>query len=189
MSSSSLDNLTPIDLSTLSADSITSQTSLNGIITIKWPYSTSAKKLTFLLADPDPRKRARGGQVKVSLLGKAAEEVDKIESGENIAIALPPNESNEATFEIESVSDTPRVKWHITFPHGCILFVFLLLPPFHLLDSLHGLMLGCRLKILQDNPSHHPPLQYNPSQHPSHESLLLHHHLNPRQANSCGKPH
>lgn len=118
--SAALVHLTPLDLASITPSSLSSTSLLSGIITIKWPFSSSAQKLTFLLADPDPRKRAQGGQVKISLLGDAAEYLDQVENGEQISVAAP---ENTAAALIESETDTPRVKFHITFPQGCILIV------------------------------------------------------------------
>ena len=115
-----------LDLSSITPESLSPTSLLSGIITIKWPFSSSTQKLTFLLADPDPRKRAQDGQVKITLLGEAAQHLDQIESGEQISIAAPENTSP----LIESESTTPRVKFHITFPQGCILLV-LTHPPSH----------------------------------------------------------
>ena len=113
-----VDKLTILDLTSISPENLTSASLLHGVITIKWPYSSSTQKLTFLLADPDPRKRAAGGQVKVTLLGKSAEFIDQIESGEEISIA--PADNTGVSVESEQGG---RIKWHITFSHGCILLV------------------------------------------------------------------
>src|SRR5271170_1925311 len=107
------------DLSSITPESLSPTSLLSGIITIKWPFSSSSQKLTFLLADPDPRKRAQEGQVKITLLGEAAQYLDQIESGEQISIAAADNTSP----LIESESTTPRVKFHITFPQGCVILV------------------------------------------------------------------
>jgi|SRR5271167_3815377 len=117
LSSDELSNLTPLELSDVSPTNVTSTSLLHGIITIKWPYSSSQQKLTFLLADPDPRKRASGGQVKITLIGPAAEILDETESGDRLSIA-PRNNA------IVETDDSRRIKWHITFPEGCILIVF-----------------------------------------------------------------
>lgn len=108
-------NRIPLDLASISPDNVTSTSLLHGIITIKWPYSSSSQKLTFLLADPDPRKRASGGQVKITLLGEAAGILDQTESGESISLSP----STRAT--VDSEPEGQRAKWHITFPEGCIL--------------------------------------------------------------------
>jgi hypothetical protein len=115
-------DLVPLELSTVSPTSLSSNSALHGVVTIKWPYSSSSQKLTFLLADPDPRKRATGGQVKISLLGLAAEALDQIESGEEVTVIPPTNGT--ATVDPE---EGARIKWHITFPQGCILIVVPLL--------------------------------------------------------------
>lgn len=120
LSSDDLNKLIPLDLSDVSPTNITSTSLLHGVVTIKWPFSSSSQKLTFLLADRDPRKRASGGQIKVTLTGQAAQTLDQIESGEEISIAS----TNVPVVEVED--NSPRVKWHITIPQGCILIVFAL---------------------------------------------------------------
>lgn len=118
--SEQLNLLTLLNLSDVSPSNIYSTSLLHGIITIKWPYSSSAQKLTFLLADPDPRKRASEGQIKITVFGSAAELLDQIESGEPVSIAainyVPVVEGD----------NSPRVKWHVMFPEGCILMVLTL---------------------------------------------------------------
>jgi hypothetical protein len=110
--------LVPLELSEVSPTTVSANTLLKGLITIKWPYASSAQNLTFLFADEDIRKRASGGQVKVTLLGEAAAMLDQIESGEEISIAP----SNADSMVVEGITE-PRMKWHITFPSGCILRV------------------------------------------------------------------
>jgi hypothetical protein len=139
--STTTQSLIPLDLSSVSPTTVTSSSLLSGIITIKWPYSSSAQKLTFLLAEEDPRKRARGGQVKITLLGKAAEHLDQIESGEEISIAATVN----TIPLVESESATPRVKFHLTFSQGCILIV----PPPYFSSFFFNRSLICRRKIPQ----------------------------------------
>jgi hypothetical protein len=119
LSRDAVNALTILDLSNVSSETVTSTSLLHGVITIKWPYSSSTQKLTFLLADPDPRKRAAGGQVKITLLGKAAEAIDKIESGEEISLAAADDNGG-----ISVENDVGgRIKHHITFSQGCILIV------------------------------------------------------------------
>jgi hypothetical protein len=112
-------NLTTLDLARISPENVTATSLLHGVITIKWPYSSSTQKLTFLLADPDPRKRAAGGQVKITLLGKAAEAIDKIESGEEISL-VAADDTGGISVENEVGG---RIKYHVTFSQGCILIV------------------------------------------------------------------
>jgi hypothetical protein len=123
LSSDELKHLTPLDLSDVSPTVITSSSLIHGVIAIKWPYSSSSQKLTFLLANPDPRKRASGGQIKVTLVGQAAEVLDQTENGEEISIASTNGESIPNVDEESS----RRIKWHVTFPHGCILIVLIFL--------------------------------------------------------------
>ena len=122
-----VNNLVTLSLSDVSPSSLTPKSILHGVVAIKWPYSSSTQKLTFLLADPDPKKRAAGGEVKVTLVGEAAEVLDQIESGETICIAPPPNQ--ELCFALVEQDGSGRAKWHITFTQGCILGVIFVFPP------------------------------------------------------------
>ena len=125
-------DLIPLELSNVSSKTVTSTSLLHGVIRIKWPYSSSTQKLTFLFTDPDPRKRASGGQIKVTLAGKAAEIVNQTEIGEEISIASTKN-----SIPVVEEEDAAQVKWHVTFPQGCILIV-------NSLDAVPGLIVGSR---------------------------------------------
>jgi hypothetical protein len=46
--------------------------SIQGVITLIWPFSSSLRKAAFLLAEPDFRLRNAKGQVRVQLQGAAA---------------------------------------------------------------------------------------------------------------------
>jgi hypothetical protein len=63
---------------------------IRGIITIIWPFSSSAGKASFLLADPDFRLRYRKGQVRIQLQGSAALAVakSKLAIGDEVALGL-----------------------------------------------------------------------------------------------------
>ena len=122
MSEDVLSQLVPVELLDVSPAVFATRWSVvRGVITIKWPYSSSAQKLTLLLADPDPRKRASGAQLKVTLLGPAAEFLDQIDSGEQLSIAPA-----RGTLPLLQEEDSPRIKWHLTFHEGCILIVTLI---------------------------------------------------------------
>ncbi|RHZ69576.1 hypothetical protein CDV55_104162 [Aspergillus turcosus] len=55
--------------------------SIHAIVTLVWPYSSSNKSLSLLLAEPDFRLRRNNGQVKVVFHGCAAEAVAKSQVG------------------------------------------------------------------------------------------------------------
>ncbi|KAH2988850.1 hypothetical protein KXW58_005481 [Aspergillus fumigatus] len=55
--------------------------SIHAIVTLVWPYSSSNKSLSLLLAEPDFRLRRNNGQVKVVFRGRAAEAVAKSQVG------------------------------------------------------------------------------------------------------------
>ena len=119
ISPDSLSHLVPLDLTDVSPSTLSSAFLLHGVVTVKWPYSSTAETLTFVLADPDPRKRASGGQVKITLLGPSAEFLDQIECGDELSIA-PPTDTIPS---IEEEYDSPRLKWHLEFHQGCLLIV------------------------------------------------------------------
>ncbi|RHZ54694.1 uncharacterized protein CDV56_107577 [Aspergillus thermomutatus] len=55
--------------------------SIHAIVTLVWPYSSSKKSFSLLLAEPDFRLRRNNGQVKVVFFGCAAEAVAKSQVG------------------------------------------------------------------------------------------------------------
>lgn len=55
--------------------------SIHGIVTLSWPYSSSTRECALLLADPDFRLRSRQGQVRVRFTGASAEAVAKSHVG------------------------------------------------------------------------------------------------------------
>jgi hypothetical protein len=174
LSPDEIKQLTPVDLSDVSPTNITPTSLLQGTITIKWPYSSPTQTLTFLLANPDPRRRASGGQLKITLLGPAAEFLDKIPSGEHISIAPNPR-----SFSINIVKEESslRVNWHVTFPKGCILIVT---------SSAHARMTESRDKMVHLDYSRRlnlPPRDQDASPLPRFPSIPHH----PLQK-SYGKP-
>ncbi|KAI9847950.1 MAG: hypothetical protein M1837_001467 [Sclerophora amabilis] len=64
--------------------------SIRAIVTLVWPYSSSRRTLTLLLAEPDSRLRQSHGQVKVQFTGSSAEAVAKsrVGIGDDIVLSL-----------------------------------------------------------------------------------------------------
>ena len=54
---------------------------IKGIVTLVWPFSSSSKKVAFLVAEPDFRLRNSKGQVRVQLRGPASLAVAKSKLG------------------------------------------------------------------------------------------------------------
>src|SRR5438046_7890038 len=67
-----------------------SSRSIKAIVTLIWPYSSSTRSLTVLLAEPDFRLRQARGQVRAKFLGSSAKSVmqSKIGSGDEVALSL-----------------------------------------------------------------------------------------------------
>ncbi|KAK3686791.1 hypothetical protein LTR37_019470 [Vermiconidia calcicola] len=64
--------------------------SIQGIVTLSWPYSSSTRQCAILLADRDFRLRNRKGQVRVRFTGASAEAVarSRIGIGEEVVLSL-----------------------------------------------------------------------------------------------------
>ncbi|GFG16689.1 dynein heavy chain-like protein PF11_0240 [Aspergillus udagawae] len=73
---------TAIPIAQISPDAdLILERSIHAIVTLVWPYSSSNKSLSLLLAEPDFRLRRNNGQVKVVFRGRAAESVAKSQVG------------------------------------------------------------------------------------------------------------
>ncbi|KAJ5689290.1 hypothetical protein N7462_003682 [Penicillium macrosclerotiorum] len=61
-----------------------------GTVTLVWPYSSSTKSLSLLLAEPDFRLRRSNGQVKAVFHGRVAEKVAEshIGIGDSVRVSL-----------------------------------------------------------------------------------------------------
>lgn len=57
------------------------ESSIRAMVTLVWPYSSSTKAFSCLLAEPDFRLRRSNGQVKVIFHGTVAENVAKTQVG------------------------------------------------------------------------------------------------------------
>lgn len=63
---------------------------IRAVVSLYWPYSSSAKQCAFLLTDPDPRLRSRRGQVRVRFTSASATAVaqGKIGIGDEVLLDL-----------------------------------------------------------------------------------------------------
>ncbi|KAL4952133.1 hypothetical protein BDW69DRAFT_25483 [Aspergillus filifer] len=79
------------------------QSSINAVVTLLWPYSSSTKSLSLLLAEPDFRLRRSNGQVKVFFHGRIAQEVASthIGIGDDVRLSLAGSrfEKNDAAIQ------------------------------------------------------------------------------------------
>lgn len=68
----------------------TNNSSIRGIVTLIWPYSSSNGSLSLLLAEPDFRLRRQKGQIRVIFTGSSAKLVARsgVSSGDGVVLAL-----------------------------------------------------------------------------------------------------
>lgn len=88
---------------------------IRAVVALVWPYSSSTKALSLLLAEPDIRLRKRKGQVKVTFHGPSAEAVAKgqVGIGDTVQLGL---EGAQWIPSSENVS-TPgkKIGWDLVF--------------------------------------------------------------------------
>ncbi|OBT88569.1 hypothetical protein VE02_03975 [Pseudogymnoascus sp. 03VT05] len=95
---------------------------IKAVVTLIWPYSSSSKTLSVLLAEPDFRLRQSRGQVKVQFAGSSAKHVFDagIGSGDELVVSL-----NGAEWMPESASaaQTPGrgIEWELKFAERLVL--------------------------------------------------------------------
>lgn len=92
-------------------------------VTLVWPYSSSTKSLSLLLAEPDFRLRRSNGQVKVTFHGRVAERVAEsaVGIGDEVRLAL----KHARLVSNDAAQQTPGrfVAWDVYFDYGVSLEV------------------------------------------------------------------
>ena len=90
-------------------------TSITGIVTLIWPYSSSRKTFSLLLAEPDFRLRHHRGQVRVHFTGSSATAVAR--SGVSIGTQVNLKLEGVQWAKDESTPRTPGkgVEWELQF--------------------------------------------------------------------------
>ncbi|KAF3940720.1 hypothetical protein ABW19_dt0203777 [Dactylella cylindrospora] len=83
---------------------------ITGVVTLLWPYSASALKLTALVAEPDHRKRDQRGNLKVSFYGYAAENLRDLTIGNVVKLSLEG--ASWTALPNAGESDVP---WHLSW--------------------------------------------------------------------------
>lgn len=91
------------------------ESSVNGIVTLVWPYASSTRSLSLLLVEPDFRLRRQRGQVRIYFHGSSAKAVARarVGSGDNLALKLQG-----ASWERDAtVSTTPGrgIEWALKY--------------------------------------------------------------------------
>ncbi len=96
---------------------------IKAVVTLIWPYSSSTRSLTVLLAEPDFRLRRSKGQVRVQFLGSSAHHVFKAGIGSGDQVILSLDGVNWA--KDESTKQTPGrgIEWELRFTEKLIIQV------------------------------------------------------------------
>ncbi|CAG8125792.1 unnamed protein product [Penicillium salamii] len=97
--------------------------SILAAVTLVWPYSSSHKSLSLLLAEPDFRLRRSQGQVKVTFHGRVAETVAESHVGIGDTICLGLNGSEFVRNEATQHTPGKSIAWDAHFKTGVCLEV------------------------------------------------------------------
>ncbi|KAL9019530.1 MAG: hypothetical protein Q9185_003230 [Variospora sp. 1 TL-2023] len=107
--------LDPIPIAQLEPSLVESGRPVHGVVTLIWPYSTSNKSFSLLLAEPDFRLRRQKGQVRIHFTGSSAKVVSGYnpQSGDNVILNLVGAQWEKD----ETASKTPGrgIEWQIRF--------------------------------------------------------------------------
>ncbi|KAL4886265.1 hypothetical protein BJY04DRAFT_213797 [Aspergillus karnatakaensis] len=91
------------------------ESTIHSVVTLLWPYSSSTKSLSVLLAEPDFRLRRSNGQVKVTFHGSVAEEVagTHLGIGDKVYLSL----AGSRLVKNDAAAQTPGkgVSWDVHF--------------------------------------------------------------------------
>ncbi|USP73050.1 hypothetical protein yc1106_00324 [Curvularia clavata] len=92
-------------------------------VTLIWPYSSSARQLALLLAEPDVRSRRRNGQVRARFSGASAKAIATtgIGIGDEVVLSL-----RGAQFVSEGTVSTPgkSIDWELEYAQTVVIRVF-----------------------------------------------------------------
>lgn len=98
---------------------------IHATVTLLWPYSSSTKSLSLLLAEPDFRLRHSNGQVKVIFHGPVAEDVAKSQIGIGDEVCLDLAGSRLVSNETAVQTPGKCVAWDVHFDDRVFLEVFI----------------------------------------------------------------
>ena len=91
------------------------RSSVHGVVTLVWPYSSFTQSLSLLLVEPDFRLRRQQGQVRVRFQGSSARAVAKagLSSGDELALGLQGVSWEKDT----TTANTPGrgIEWELSF--------------------------------------------------------------------------
>ncbi|OJJ69382.1 hypothetical protein ASPBRDRAFT_198061 [Aspergillus brasiliensis CBS 101740] len=139
-----LRSTTPIPIAKLAPalDNL-SDSSIHAVVTLLWPYSSSTRSLSLLLAEPDFRLRRTNGQVKVVFHGLVAEEVAKSHVGIGDTVHIRLAGSRFVDNEVSKQTPGRCIAWDINFDCGVFIEIW---RSSHLLST-----------VQVDRPSSPPP--------------------------------
>ncbi|KAL2003353.1 hypothetical protein VTN02DRAFT_4173 [Thermoascus thermophilus] len=89
--------------------------SVNAVVTLVWPFSSSSRSLSLLLAEPDFRLRRTNGQVKATFHGFCAEEVARTQVGIGDKVALSLNGVEWTDNEAAKTTPGRGIAWDLHF--------------------------------------------------------------------------
>ncbi|KAL2220252.1 hypothetical protein M432DRAFT_608594 [Thermoascus aurantiacus ATCC 26904] len=98
--------------------------SVNAVVTLVWPFSSSSRCLSLLLAEPDFRLRRTNGQVKVTFHGFCAEEVALTQVGIGDKVVLRLDGARWADNEAATATPGRGIPWDLHFENRVALEVF-----------------------------------------------------------------
>jgi hypothetical protein len=97
---------------------------IRAVVALVWPYSSSTRALSLLLAEPDVRLRKSKGQVKVTFHGPSAEAVAKgrIGIGDTVQLGLEGAQWVQSSDEVATPGK--KIEWDLAFSGKANLDVF-----------------------------------------------------------------
>lgn len=104
-----------VPIAQLHPDLELANTSVTGIVTLVWPYTSFTKSTRVLLVEPDFRLRRQRGQVRIKFQGSSAKAVAKagITSGDQLLLSLVGTQ----WARDESAAGTPGkgIEWELLY--------------------------------------------------------------------------
>ncbi|KAJ5182967.1 hypothetical protein N7492_000583 [Penicillium capsulatum] len=117
--SNALPHFTKVPIAQLSPDLEHQEVKgITAAVTLVWPYSSSTKSLSLLLAEPDFRLRRSHGQVKAIFHGRVAEEVAGSHVGIGDTVRLSLKGASYAGNDIAAQTPGRYVAWDVHFTNG-----------------------------------------------------------------------
>lgn len=122
--SNALAQLTRVPIAQLSPDlEKLAEKSFLAAVALVWPYSSSIKTVSLLLAEPDFRLRGARGQIKVTFHGRVAERVAESHVGIGDTVSLALKDIKFVSNEDAQKTPGRSVAWDAHFENGVSLEV------------------------------------------------------------------